>query len=577
MAAEPSQAYPVVYDWQDWPGDQVLSHFEAAAADAVREGECFRIALALTSLGAARGALGHPAAHSTLEQAEAKAIAAGDTTLIYQCVLARARHDADCGRHARALAACRRLESQAREEANSAMVRQTLFVAGTSLCHLGEHDLALEAFEEARMLLRAHPDSLAQSDHRVANGRYAAAQAQAWLMRGGLLLEATGPEAAADALQRALELSEQACQDLLGTPPRFSHVALFGLVRSLLEADRADEARDWIQQIESHDPVPPARGTLAFAFKRLSQSMIELRSEPSRWTDMLGWLDDVEEIRHPRVTGGDLRLSLLRCKFEAFEALGRYREALDCQREWSRTKAQLRARLAREHGQWAAEAMAELRAEANSFVEQALRAPLRDARTSLAHLQEALSTKVEEAERADHSVRRAIEIANQYLSVVRAEHLRPEDLEDVDLTALVDDVCDQMAPHESLGIQLMRHVDRPVVVRGDRVLLMRALGNLLSNALKHSPQGGTVSVVLRRQGHGVKLSVEDQGPGMSLEMRARIFQRFATGSVRRGNGLGLAMVARAARVHDARITVDSEPGSGTRVAILMGQEDLPSA
>jgi signal transduction histidine kinase len=374
-------------------------------------------------------------------------------------------------------------------------------------------------------------------------------------------------------LQRALALSEQACHDLLGTPPRFSHVALFGLVRSLLEADRPEEARHWIQQVESHDPSPAARGTLAFALKRLSQSMIALRCDDGReLEDALTWLDDVEEVRHPRVTGGDLRLSLLRCKFEAFEALGQYRQALDCQREWSRTKTQLRASLAREHGQWASETMADLRSEANAFVDQALRAPLRMARTSLLQLQASSPACADAVARADHSVRRAIEIANQYLSVVRAEHLRPEDLEDVDLSALVDDVCDQMAPPEAQGVQLQREVERRIVVRGDRVLLMRALGNLLSNALKHSPFGSVVSVVLERHKRHVTLAVQDQGPGMPLEMRARIFQRFATGAVRKGNGLGLAMVARVARVHQARITVDSEPGRGTCVVIALGQE-----
>jgi signal transduction histidine kinase len=121
-------------------------------------------------------------------------------------------------------------------------------------------------------------------------------------------------------------------------------------------------------------------------------------------------------------------------------------------------------------------------------------------------------------------------------------------------------------------VRLERRVRLQVRVRGDRVLLMRALGNLLSNAFKHAPPGSAVRVRLQSRRDGVWLSVSDQGPGMPLDMRVRLFQRFATGSVRKGNGLGLAMVARAARVHQARIEVDSEVGRGTTVALVLNAE-----
>jgi two-component system sensor histidine kinase PrrB len=78
-----------------------------------------------------------------------------------------------------------------------------------------------------------------------------------------------------------------------------------------------------------------------------------------------------------------------------------------------------------------------------------------------------------------------------------------------------------------------------------------------------------VVVELIRVADGARLSVADAGPGLPLDMRARLFQRFATGAVRKGNGLGLAMVARAARVHQARITVDGESGLGTVVTLTL--------
>ncbi|MEK8031008.1 HAMP domain-containing sensor histidine kinase [Ideonella sp. DXS29W] len=570
--------YSVSYDWQDRPVDEVLAECDAAALSAGATGDALHVARALAIQGAAHGVAGRPDAEEILQRAEVEALRSGDATLIDQCRLARVRHDADCGRHARALATCRHLADEARLQGRSPMVRQALFAAGISLCHLGEHDHALEAFEEARMLLRAHPSTLAESDHRVAMGRYAAAQAQAWLMRGGLLLEAAGAESATEALQRARQLGEQACGLLLGTSPRFSHVAMFGQVRALLEAGRGEEAKAWVARIERQDPTPPAAGTLALAYKRLSQALIELRAPGGDPRQVLAWLREVETIGHPRVAGGDLRLSLLRCLFEAHEQAGDYALALSHQRIWAQTKARLRTMLAREHSRWTDETLATMRSEAGQFVTDELRQPLAQAIALLGPLSQ--RDGPEEAQvgirRAHHSVRRAIDIADQYLGVMRAEHLRDEDLQQIELASVVDDTCEQMAPPTNSRVYLSRDVQRPVVVRGDRLLLMRALGNLLSNAFKHAPPGSAVRVQLARKPGGIWLTVTDEGPGLPLDMRVRLFQRFASGAVRNGNGLGLAMVARAARVHQARILVDSEPGQGTSISLVLGAQEFES-
>ena len=556
--------------WLDQPPEPVLAELERLEAGARAQGDRPALVRALILRGDVSGSIGGADADAALQQARAEAVRLGEPDLLCQAMLAQARLDGDRSHHARALGACRSATELARAQRLPALLRQALFTGGTSLCHLGEHDLALEAFEEARMLLRANPSSLSASDHQVALGRYAAAQAQAWLMRGGLLLEASGPEAAAEALQRARILGEQACTALLGASPRFSHAALFGLVRVLLEAGESDQARAWVARVIERCPAPAPAGSLALAQRLLSEAMIDLREGRSDASEVLARLRGVEQVQHPRVVGGDLRLSLLRCQFEAHEAAGQFREALACQREWSKIKARMRARLAKEHGQWTAETLAGLRAEADDFVSLALRAPLLEARASLAQLLGQSTGEEPGIRRADHSVSRAIDIADQYLGVVRAEYLRREDLNAIDLSELVDDVCDQMAPPPGNPVRLERQVDRAIIVRGDRVLLMRALGNLISNAFKHAPAHSAVHVGLERQGGGVRLSVKDEGPGMPLEIRARIFQRFATGAVRKGNGLGLAMVARAARVHEAQIVVESEPNQGTCVVIALG-------
>lgn len=555
--------------WLDRPADEVLAELDEQIARAKVGGNGAELVRLRTLWGDVAGAVGLPDAEACLQQARAEAGRLGEPDLLCQALLAQARLDADANRHARALAACRSAGDIARAQGRVALVRQALFTSGGSLCHLGEHDLALEAFEEARMLLRGHAAALSAGDHRVALGRYAAAQAQAWLMRGGLLLEASGPEAAAEALRRARELGEQACTLLVDASARFSHAALFGLVRALLEAGEGDQARDWVARVRAACPTPAPAGSLALAQRALSEAMIDLRVGGADAGQVLAGLREVEAVRHPRVVGGDLRLSLLRCQFEAHEQVGHYVQALEAQRQWSRTKARVRAQLAHEHSLWTRETLASLRNEADEFVTHDLRAPLVEARLALDALDSAPPGVVPNLRRAEHSVRRAIDIADQYLGVVRAEHLRPEDLQRLDLADLVDDVCEQMAPPAGSAVTLERVVDRPIEIHGDRVLLMRALGNLLSNAFKHAPPGSAVQVRLQRSDDGVCLSVADSGPGMPLDMRARLFQRFATGAVRKGNGLGLAMVARVARVHEARIEVQSGADQGTCVTLVL--------
>lgn len=574
--AEPSAApHLAAGHWLDQPADAALRELQTLVDAAQRAGDGPALALGLLWLGQVQGAVSLPDAIPTLQRARAEAARVGDPVLRCHAFLAQARHDADNGLHARALAACRGVAELARAQGESALARQALFTSGTSLCHLGEHDLALEAFEEARMLLRANPASLSPADHRIAQGRYAAAEAQAWLMRGGLLLEASGPEAAADALQRARRLGERACEALLGASPRFSHAALFSLVRVLLEAGEPDEARRRVSQVVEADPEPAPPASLALAQRVLAETMIELRVGESDASRVLQRLRELESVQHPRVLGGDLRLSYLRCQFEAFERAGCHAEALACQRQWSHTKARVRASLAQEHNRWTRETLGSLRSEADDFVTNELRAPLRHAHGELVALAaaEASPARREGLDRAARGVKRALDIADQYLSVMRAEHLTQEDLGPVDLSALAEDVCEQMAPPAGSGPGVRRAIEPGVRVTGDQLLLMRAVANLLSNALKHAPEGTAVTVTLCSDPEQARLTVTDRGPGLPVDMRVRLFQRFATGAVRKGNGLGLALVARAARVHRARIVVDSEPGRGTAVTLIIARLD----
>jgi signal transduction histidine kinase len=107
-------------------------------------------------------------------------------------------------------------------------------------------------------------------------------------------------------------------------------------------------------------------------------------------------------------------------------------------------------------------------------------------------------------------------------------------------------------------------VTQKVRVRGQRELLAQALSNLLDNAVKYSPSGGRIELSLTREGKIALLRVCDSGPGIPVESREKVLERFARLDDARstpGNGLGLALVKAVAQVHDARLELsDAGPG-----------------
>ena len=107
--------------------------------------------------------------------------------------------------------------------------------------------------------------------------------------------------------------------------------------------------------------------------------------------------------------------------------------------------------------------------------------------------------------------------------------------------------------------------------------LSRLLINLLSNALQHTPAGGTVLVGLQRRGREIHLFVQDSGPGIPAQEQGRIFERFHRldpGRSRQqgGTGLGLAIAQVIARRHDGDIRVESTPGHGATFSLRLSAD-----
>jgi signal transduction histidine kinase len=134
----------------------------------------------------------------------------------------------------------------------------------------------------------------------------------------------------------------------------------------------------------------------------------------------------------------------------------------------------------------------------------------------------------------------------------------------LDLGALVVDIGDLYGPaSEERGIT-MRYAEAQGTVLGSRQLLFQAISNLVDNALKHTPSGGTITISVSSDAGGVRLTVADTGPGIPEADRDRVLEPFVRLDSSRsapGSGLGLALVAAIARLHGARIGLaDNKPG-----------------
>jgi signal transduction histidine kinase len=117
----------------------------------------------------------------------------------------------------------------------------------------------------------------------------------------------------------------------------------------------------------------------------------------------------------------------------------------------------------------------------------------------------------------------------------------------------------------------------PVWVYGDRRRLEQALLNLLSNAHKFSPTGAPIGLTMAADGDDVVWSVEDRGPGIVPEDRARLFERFftsASDSGGSGTGLGLPIALAIAEAHGGTIEVESQPGKGSCFALRVPAHGL---
>jgi signal transduction histidine kinase len=146
--------------------------------------------------------------------------------------------------------------------------------------------------------------------------------------------------------------------------------------------------------------------------------------------------------------------------------------------------------------------------------------------------------------------------------------------ESVDLAALVGGVVDTMrALAEAKGVRLRGHL-RSVAVRGDAGRLRQVFYNVLDNAIKYTPAGGSVEVQVQAQDGSAVVAVRDTGEGIPAEHLPRVFDRFyrvdkAHSRAQGGTGLGLSIAQSIITGHGGRIELVSTPGRGTTCTVTL--------
>ena len=198
-----------------------------------------------------------------------------------------------------------------------------------------------------------------------------------------------------------------------------------------------------------------------------------------------------------------------------------------------------------------------------------LRSPLAALRLQAQSLQRAPddATRAIATERLLAGIDRATRLVEQLLALARQEGAgEGAELVSLDLTALARNALADAEP-EAARHAIALTLDAPtahVVLRADEAALAVLLRNLLGNALRHTPPRGQVRVGVREEASVIDLTVEDSGPGIAPDERARVQDRFyrVPGTPGHGSGLGLAIVRAIAERHGAALTLDASPTLG---------------
>jgi hypothetical protein len=207
-----------------------------------------------------------------------------------------------------------------------------------------------------------------------------------------------------------------------------------------------------------------------------------------------------------------------------------------------------------------------------------LRTPLAELRSRLEELsltRPAPGETFAEIDAALADVDRVIAIFNALLRLAQIDSgMRRSGFVPLDAAKVAADAVEFYLPAAEIkGVSLIYRGNAPAPTSGDPVLLAQAVSNLIDNALKYVPPGGTVSVNAERgEGDAVEIAVADNGPGVADSEKPKLVERFYRGDASRGTpgvGLGLSVVDAVAKLHGGFLELtDNNPGLRARLVVM---------
>jgi heavy metal sensor kinase len=175
---------------------------------------------------------------------------------------------------------------------------------------------------------------------------------------------------------------------------------------------------------------------------------------------------------------------------------------------------------------------------------------------------------------------RLLDMINTMLVISKTEAgVNKLDAKELDIGTVVRDACELFrSPAEDKDLRLVCDVSDNFSISGDNRLIQRMIANLLDNAIKYTPAGGSIEVTVNTLNNdAVAITVKDTGIGISEKDIPRIFERFYRCDPSRseaGIGLGLSFARAIARAHGGNITVSGEPNKGSTFTITLSQTGL---
>lgn len=222
----------------------------------------------------------------------------------------------------------------------------------------------------------------------------------------------------------------------------------------------------------------------------------------------------------------------------------------------------------------------ELKSRFVSMASHEFRTPLTTMMSSLSLVtkygeQNDKENQVKHVSKIKTSINNLTDILNDFLSVSKLEEGKVENMpEELNLKAFIADIISEMQSMANIEQQIIQEYSGKELVSLDKKLLKNVLFNLISNAIKFSPEKGLIEVNVQVLKSSVKISVKDNGIGISKEDQKHLFERFFRGHNAthiQGTGLGLNIVAKYAEHMNGSIDFESKENKGTTFTITIPQ------